>query len=439
LWLFHTVKRRLGPVGGYFSFILFWITWEYFYFNAEISWPWLTLGYGFAYNIRLIQWYEYTGVLGGSLWILLVNVVIFHIINLAINGISRRRLISMIVLAATVVIEPVMISLSIFRNYKETPDPKTVVVIQPNIDPYQKFTSIPSMEQTAIQVTEAGKLADSTVDYFVGPETSINDNIWLEQIEEVPDIQMIRTFISTYPGAEYITGIQCARLLGDDEKSTGATRKFATGERYEVYNASIQIDTTRYIPHYFKSQLVTGVEKMPYAKLLKFLEPLTLKLGGTFRGWGSQKERSVFFSAADSTGVATPICYESVFGEFVSGFVKNGANLIFVVTNDGWWGDTPGYRQHNAYSSVRAIETRRSVARSANTGISSLINQRGEVLQSLGWWKRGALKGVLNANDRLTFYVRYGDYIGRTASWFSLAVAVWFLLMVVKGKVKPKT
>ena len=68
-----------------------------------------------------------------------------------------------------------------------------------------------------------------------------------------------------------------------------------------------------------------------------------------------------------------------------------------------------------AFSCLRAIETRRSIARSANTGISCLINQRGEVIQQLGWWKRGAVKGTLNANDKLTYYVRNGDYIGRTA------------------------
>jgi len=172
---------------------------------------------------------------------------------------------------------------------------------------------------------------------------------------------------------------------------------------------------------------------MPYARYLKFLEPLTLKLGGTMRGWGTQEERTVFFSAKDSTGVAPVICFESVFGEFVTEYVRNGANLIFVITNDGWWGDTPGYHQHNAYSCIRAIETRRSVARSANTGISSLINQRGELLQELGWWKRGTVKGTLNANDRLTFYVKNGDYIGRSASFFSLLITLLYIVQSIRG------
>ncbi len=432
MWLFHLVKRKMGPQIGYFSLILFWITWEYFYFNTEISWPWLTLGNGFAYNIRLIQWYEYTGVLGGSLWVLMINILLFNLIKGYMADMARRRLIAQTAVLAALILGPVAISLVRFYTYTEIPHPKNVVVIQPNIDPYEKFVSIPSLDQTRVQLDEAARLADSTVDYFISPETSINNDIWLNKIEEVPDIIMIRQFLKSYPRAAYVPGIQCYKAYFPGEKATDNARDLpGTGMKYEAFNAVIQIDSTHNVPVYFKSKLVVGVETMPYAKYLKFLEKLTLKLGGTFRGWGTQDYRGVFFSAADSTGVSPIICYESVYGEFVTGYVRNGANLLFVVTNDGWWGNTPGYHQHNSYSSLRAIETRRSIARSANTGISSLINQRGEVIQSLGWWKRGALKGTINANDKLTYYVRNGDYIGRAAAFFSLLIVLLFLVRTI--------
>ena len=250
----------------------------------------------------------------------------------------------------------------------------------------------------------------------------------MDRIELVPDIQMIREFLAAYPRAAYVTGIQCFRQCLPGKKISSNAREIpGTGLYYESFNAAIQLDSTHNVPIYIKSKLVVGVEKMPYAKYLKFLEKLTLKLGGTMRGWGTQDYRGVFYSAIDSTGVSPIICYESVYGEFVTGYVKNGANLLFVVTNDGWWGDTPGYHQHNSYSSIRAIETRRSIARSANTGISCLINQRGEVLQKLTWWKRGAIKGTLNANDKLTYYVKNGDYIGRSARFFALLIALYYL------------
>jgi apolipoprotein N-acyltransferase len=439
MWLFHLMKRRLGPQFGYFSLILFWITWEFFYHNAEISWPWLTLGNGFAYNIKLIQWYEYTGILGGSLWVLILNILIFQFIKDYTRDSERQRLIAQFIIIIVILALPITISLSKFYTYKEVQDPKKVVVIQPNIDPYEKFLSIPSLQQTQIQLSEAAKLADSTVDYFISPETSINNSIWMNQIELVPDIRMIREFLAKYPHATYIPGIQCYTQFMPGEKIPFNAKEIpGTGLYYESFNAAIQLDTTNNVPLYKKSKLVVGVEKMPYARYLRFLEKLTLKLGGTMRGWGTQNYRSVFFSAIDSTGVSPIICYESVYGEFVTGYVKNGANLLFVITNDGWWGDTPGYHQHNAYSSLRAIETRRSIARSANTGISCLINQRGEVLQKLGWWQRGAIKGTLNANDKMTYYVKNGDYIGRIASFFSLLIILVFLTRILLNRPTQK-
>jgi len=342
-----------------------------------------------------------------------------------------------VTLIVLLIISPAIISLVRFNTYMEKPDPVDIVVIQPNIDPYRKFVAIPRMEQTAIQLSEAIRVSDSTVDYFVAPETSINNNIWMDQIEHVPDIRMIRQFLTRYPGAKYVVGIQCYRRFWPGDQLTSNARLIPTGEfYYDSYNAAIQLDSTPNVPYYFKSKLVVGVEKMPYAKYLKFLEKITLRLGGTFRGWGIQEDRGTFVSSVDSIRVAPVICYESVFGEFVTDYVKNGANLIFVVTNDGWWGNTPGYHQHNAFSCIRAIETRRSVARSANTGISCFINQRGEVLQQLTWWKRGAIRESLNANDKLTFYVRYGDYIGRTARFFALLVVLLagVNLLITPGK-----
>jgi apolipoprotein N-acyltransferase len=344
-------------------------------------------------------------------------------------------LVSQFVLVLVILLGPIAFSLIRFHTYKEKSDPKEIVVIQPNIDPYQKFVSIPSLDQTYVQLTEASRVAGPETDYFIAPETSINNDIWMDEIENIPDIRLIRQFLKAYPRASYIPGIQCYRKVDTSKKLPDNARQFPGTDKYfESFNAAIQLDSSRRVPYYFKSKLVVGVEKMPYAKHLRFLENLTLKLGGTLRGWGTQDYRGVFYSATDSTRVSPIICYESIFGEFVTGYVKNGANLLFVVTNDGWWGDTPGYRQHAGFSSLRAIETRRSIGRSANTGISCLINQRGEVIQKLGWWKRGALKGTLNANDALTFYVRNGDYIGRVAAFFSLLIVLFFLTKLVVSR-----
>ena len=147
------------------------------------------------------------------------------------------------------------------------------------------------------------------------------------------------------------------------------------------------------------------------------------------RSHGTQEYREAFVSPQDSTRVGPVICWESVFGEYVTGYVKDaGANFLFIITNDGWWRNTPGHRQHNAYARLRAIETRRSIARSANTGISSLINQRGEEIARVGWWIRSGIRGTLNKNDHLTFYVKHGDFLGRIAVFLTVILLLYSIV-----------
>jgi len=172
---------------------------------------------------------------------------------------------------------------------------------------------------------------------------------------------------------------------------------------------------------------------LPYPEYLGFLNKIAIDLGGTTGSLGTQKERSVFKNKLNKAVVGPVICYESIYGQFVTGYIKKGANCLFVITNDGWWGDTPGYVQHLSYSSLRAIETRRSIARSANTGISCFINQRGDILQKTKYWTADAIKAKINLNNNITFYVKYGDYIGRVAVFVSLLI----LLMYIAKYLKP--
>jgi len=239
-----------------------------------------------------------------------------------------------------------------------------------------------------------------------------------------------------YPSSHFIVGLTYYKLYPAGQERSKTARQFpGTDDWYDMYNAAAQIDTSLLEQVYIKSKLVVGVETMPYPKSLGFLRKLTVKLGGTFRSNGYQEFRENLYSRDDSTGIAPVICYESIFGEFVTDYLKEGAGFIFVITNDGWWGDTPGHRQHQSYSRIRAIETRRSVARSANTGISSLIDQKGQVLQRTNYWEPDALRGELNVNDKLTFYTRHGDYIARIAYFFSLLIVLYTITRIlISGK-----
>jgi apolipoprotein N-acyltransferase len=172
---------------------------------------------------------------------------------------------------------------------------------------------------------------------------------------------------------------------------------------------------------------------MPYLNVFPFLKKFAIDLGGTTGSLGVNPDQTPFM-VNENLKIAPVICYESVYGEFLNRFIENGANVIFVITNDGWWGNTAGHRQHLFFSVVRAIETRRSIARSANTGISCFINQRGDISQRTEYWKPAAIRQKINTNDKITFYVKYGDYIGR----IFLLVAVVFALLTVSDSVRKR-
>lgn len=436
--LSHSVRKRFGDRMGLIAFVAIWIAYEQFFHNSEVAWPWLTLGNAFGQEVKVIQWYEFTGVLGGSLWVLIGNVAAYYAVDSYLKKESRWCWFY-VVLFAVLIAAPAIYSLSLFHSYKEKGSVAKILVIQPNIDPYgEKFSGMTNDQQVdlMLDIAEQGVTAD--VDYVVTPETAIDDRIWESSIDQNFTIARFRNFVDSHPRVKWVSGATTLRLYDVRDTVPPTARKYPMqeGYLYDRFNSAIQIDTTGDYQVYHKSKLVVGVEMMPYPKYFKMLERLSIDLGGVVGSLGTQQNRGVFVSHDKQFAVAPVICYESVFGEYLAGYIRNGANLIFVVTNDGWWKDTPGYRQHLSYSSIRAIEMRRSIARSANTGISAFINQRGEVLDSLGWWKRGSILGTIKANTQLTFYAVYGDFIGRIAT---LVSALYLLLLLSRVLMRKKS
>jgi apolipoprotein N-acyltransferase len=431
-WMFHFTKRKLGPKIGQFALLVYWIGFEHFYLNAEISWPWLNLGNALAKDIILIQWYEYTGTLGGTFWIVLLNIMCFNLLKSYINSKDLKPLIPKITLYISIILIPIFISLIIYRNYEEKGKDYNIAVLQPNIDPYNdKFGGLSHFQQLNIIMDLADSITDESIDYVVAPETALDNSIWINNLKNNYSIQAIKNFVNNRPRVNFVTGIDCYKRFMPEEELT-LTARYWESEKfyYDAYNSAIQIDTNNYIPIYHKSKLVVGVEKMPYPKLFKLLGNVILDLGGTTGSRGTQNYRGTFKHSVSDISIAPVICYESVYGEYVTDYIKNGADFIFVITNDGWWGDSPGYKQHLNYSQLRAIETRRSIARSANTGISAFINQKGEILNRTQWWVRDAIKNTIKANTELTFYVKYGDYIGRLADFLAIFI---FLYTIVQN------
>lgn len=431
--IFHLVHRRLGNYWGYAAFVCLWMCYEYCHYHWELSWPWLNLGNVFANVPHWVQWYEYTGIGGGTLWILLVNLAGFHIVSRLFEGRSFKEQLKSVGLWILTLALPLVLSVVIYSRYEEKKDPIDVVVVQPNIDPYgDKFGNMTAEEQLVVFLRQTFLVSDSLVDFVVGPETALPYSIEENSINNSPEIELIHRAFSRLKKTGMVTGMSSHRVYRKGEPMPPNARVYPDGNGVEFYNSALYVAPGGNNQVYHKAKLVLGVEKIPFANWLPFLEKWALDLGGTSGTLGISKEPVVFVN--NRARVAPSVCYESIYGEHMAGFTRAGANVIFVITNDGWWGDTPGYQQHFSYARLTAISLRRSIAQSANTGISGFIDQRGDVIARTKWWEQTAIRQKINLNNELSFYARHGDLLMRVAGIFSLAFFVIYLYAFVTGR-----
>jgi apolipoprotein N-acyltransferase len=423
-WLYYRLRLRSGKLVSYVGLIAFWLTYEYLHQSWDLAFPWMTAGNGFSNFHQIVQWYEFTGVYGGSLWIWIANIIGFELYSAQ----KRRKL----AIAFTAILAiPILYSLTIYTNYKEAVNPSNVVVVQPNVDPYLKFES-PAAAQVQNLIRLSDSIGQPNTEYFIWPETAIPEYADESAIRTNPNFIQVQSFLRKYANGNVLSGIE-SYLMYDSAATSTARYHQMSAKYYDSFNAAIQIENSAQVQFYHKSRLVPGVEQTPFSSALGFMKPVFAAFGGTTGGYGSQKEPTVFYTQS-GIGVAPVICYESIWGEYVSDYVNKGAQFIAIVTNDAWWGNTSGKDQHMAYAKLRSIETRRWIARSANTGISGFINQRGDITQQSKWWTATALKADINLNDEITFYTAHGDYIARAACVIAGILIGFLILTIRKGQ-----
>ncbi|MBC8054783.1 MAG: apolipoprotein N-acyltransferase [Sphingobacteriaceae bacterium] len=413
-WLYYRLRLIQSRTLSYLGLVSFWLGYEYLHQSWDLAFPWMNLGNGFSNFHQIIQWYEFTGVYGGSLWVLLANILGFELYLAIRNKSANRKKLS--VAFSTLILLPILYSVTVYTNYKEKINPANIVVVQPNVDPYMKFET-PANLQIEGLIRLSDSIGQPNTEYFIWPETAISKYADETNIRTNANFLQVQNFIRKYPNGNVLSGIE-SYLIYDSLASATARYDKQSKKYFDSFNAALQIENSARVQFYHKSKLVPGVEQTPFSSALGFMKPIFAAFGGTTGGYGSQKEPSVFYSQS-GIGVAPVICYESIWGEYVSDYIQQGAQFIAIVTNDGWWGNTSGKDQHLLYAKLRAIETRRWVARSANTGISGFINQRGDITQRSGWWHATALKENINLNEEITFYTRHGDYIALAASLIS--------------------
>ena len=435
-FLFLVSVKKINTLFRVFLFIPFWVAFEYLHTDWDLSWTWLTLGNVFAFKPSWIQWYEYTGVTGGTVWILLINAVFFIGFS-ELKLFSRIKKIIWFVSLVIFFILPFLLSSFVLQNrqidslmaFQRKNTTINTLIVQPSFDPYKEKFNIPfHLQFQEMEKIIAGKI-DSTVDYLLLPETYIphqffGDEIYENQMEQHPYIRLFfDSLLKRFPKLHIITGADTHYQYATGEKLQPTARKYSDSEGYfESFNSSLQIQKGKSIAVYHKSKLVPGVEMMPFPKIFGLLADFAIEMGGTSGSLGRQEEREVF-EGPKGARAGTAICYESIFGEHVAEFVRKGANVLFILTNDAWWDDTPGYKQHLAYARLRAIEARKYIARSANTGVSCVVSDEGEVLRPTKWYEKTAFRYQIPIKNGATFFVMHGDLIGRTLFYLAILTA----------------
>lgn len=432
-YAFHLTKKYLGEKEGYISLLFLWIGFEYFHYNWEMSWTWLSLGNSFSIVPSWIQWYSYVGVLGGSLWVLLVNLLFFRSLqNVYLKKESWRIQTPIIWSGALLVILPIAFSSYTYYNYEEVGDVAEIVAIQPNIDPYDvKFDPESFQGQLDTFIRLADSLVTDKTKLVVAPETALAIPFTESDIQSYDFFKYIleERKNKMYDVPWYIGASTYSFFT---EKHSRASHLRKDGLFFESYNSSMLITKNSDVEFLHKSKLVPGVEVIPFSDALPFLETLSINNGGTTGTLGIEESPQVF--EMEGLTIAPVVCYESIYGEWVAEQCRKGASLIAIITNDGWWKDTPGYKQHLSFASLRSIENRRSLVRSANTGTSCFVNQRGDILQATNWWEEDAIRGEVHLNKEMTFFTQYGNVLGRSFSFASILILLFAFVKRFKKK-----
>ena len=417
--LYYWYKKVRGTYFGLVFFVAIWLSFERFHLNWEFTWPWLNLGNAFSEYPQLIQWYDTIGATGGSFWILLINVFAFYTLRIWQAGRIRKDLVKNISILTAIIVLPLLISIYKYNSYQEKPVGEvTTLLLQPKLDPYTEKYSKDSLQILGELLSLAEENSKTKVDFFIAPETAFPGNGSLSEngFNKSTSIAIAKEFLGKHPQSIFLTGASTHKFLFDEAETEEYSTKIQEGVWVNSYNSALQIIPNQNVEVYHKAKLVPGVEIFPYIRYLKpILGDAMLDFGGANSSLGIDKERKVFSNRFNKAKMAPIICYESIYGEYVTDYVKNGANLLAIMTNDSWWDNTEGHKQLLSYARLRAIETRREIVRAANSGISAHINARGDILQDTFYDDRTALLVKANLLEEKSIYTKIGDLISRIA------------------------
>lgn len=414
----------LLPRHGYLLQLAIWLAYEYFRTQFFLGYAYGIIGYTQYLFLPLVRLSSATGVWGVSLLVAFPSVYLGNALK---DGWDRAKEFFAAHRVAPLVWAALFVAALAYGfaakvDYSEAPTWRTAL-IQQNSDPW---VGGPAAYQRSLDISlrlSAEALAeDPTVDVVVWSETSVVPPIdyhfrYRTNRDSFGIVEQLMAYLETEE-VPYVIGNSSARLLRGED-----------GELERVdYNAVIVYDDGEFGEPYRKTHLVPFTEHFPYRRQFPWLYDLLMANGSNH--WGQGEEYTVF--ELDGVRFSTPICFEDTFGYISREFVSRGAEVIVNLTNDLWSKSVAASMQHMQMAVFRATETQRSMVRSTNGGMTTIIDPNGRITDLYPPFEEGFLIGDVPVyTEGRSLYVAWGDWL----AWVMVGIASMGLLAAVTVRV----
>jgi apolipoprotein N-acyltransferase len=403
------------------AFPFLWTFLEYTRQLGEIAFNWLCISHTQTSFLALIQYVEFTGHLGIVLWICMVNLLIYlmwHVLP------DLRKM----ALYGSILVFFFALPLSFGRiklSEKQISSGISIGYVQPNIDPDKKWSADFRDKNMALLATLTDSLITEKPAIVLWPETAIPYDLLHQQSH----LRYLN---------DYVT-------LNDIFLLTGTLDYILKEEKKMKFNATVCIEPNNdKTTVYHKILLVPFEERIPYVEFFSDLvdleiseeyllpghnvvlfefEAYTYRMRFAANDWqmiGKNREKTVL-------KLGNVICFESLYSNLVRRFYQSGAQVMTVITNDGWFGYTAQPYQHLQFAVFRAIENRSSIIQCANTGISGFIDPYGRVFKASTLFSSAYAQKLMPLKIKDTVYTRVGDIVGIICGIVSITFVLFFL------------
>ncbi|HOI28245.1 MAG TPA: apolipoprotein N-acyltransferase [Melioribacteraceae bacterium] len=433
--LFYLAGRFLNKKTALYLFPFFWVSFEYAYSLTDLRFPWLTLSNSLPKFNLFIQSADIIGAYGVSLLVLYINLLLFRSIQ---NYRAEKKLnVKLLVITILLIIVPVLYGIIRVSTFKMPEEKIKVGLVQPDLNPWDKWEAGNVSQQLDLYLDLSRQAVKKNAKLIIWPESALP--VYLLIGNYFPEVSRIHNFADSND-VFVLTGMPDASYFFDKEKAPPDAKLSKVIDMYYVSYNSILLFTpqSREIQKYGKMKLVPFGEKVPFVESLPFLGDL-IKWQVGISSWNEGRQQVVFdLIEGVQLKVGGVICIESIYPDFVAGFVQKGANLLAVVTNDSWYGYSSGPFQHKEISVLRAIENRRYVVRAANGGISAIIDPLGRTVANTKLFQRDMLVGEVALNNSLTLYSRFPLAVPLSASLVSIFVIFYSTIKKISNKLNKQ-